>query len=50
MSTLALEFNDVDALFNNDSLSDNFTGVAIRFVVKGVKAIFLGVQRGWGLL
>ena len=21
-----------------------------RFVVKGVKAIFLGVQRGWGLL
>jgi hypothetical protein len=29
MSTLALEFNDVDALFNNDSLSDNFTGVAM---------------------
>ena len=21
-----------------------------RFVIKGVKAIFLGVQRGWGLL
>jgi hypothetical protein len=21
-----------------------------RFVVKGVKAIFLGIQRGWGLL
>jgi hypothetical protein len=21
-----------------------------RFVVKGVKAIFLGVERGWGLL
>ena len=21
-----------------------------RFVVKGVKVIFLGVQRGWGLL
>jgi hypothetical protein len=22
----------------------------LRFVVKGVKAIFLGVQGGWGLL
>jgi hypothetical protein len=34
----------------NNNNNNNKDPKVFRFVVKGVKAIFFGVQRGWGLL